>query len=138
MSDDEAKRRELEMKWWSEMNRRTLGKDTDTLNWPPDRPAEGDTMADEDDEASKILARLGTDAQMWAIDFIGRFSVLPRTGEMKLAPGETAGDWAEGVMIGWFASAIETGRSAGYAQAKREADPDWPLSTLRPGPEEAM
>ena len=49
------------------------------------------------ESTSAMLARLGTDAQLWAREFVERFG----------------GD--EHLLLTWFASAIETGRSAGYA-----------------------
>jgi hypothetical protein len=52
------------------------------------------------ESASAMLARLGTDAQLWAREFIERFG----------------GD--EHLLLTWFASAIETGRSAGYARGR--------------------
>lgn len=65
-----------------------------------------------DETAGELLARLGTDAQAWAAEFVRRFA------------GETVGETAphavdEGLMIGWFANAIETGRSAGMASHGR-------------------
>jgi hypothetical protein len=55
-----------------------------------------------------------TDAQRWAITFAALFSV-------KLANGLPAGDDTQGLMLGWFANAIEAGRSAGLRQAQESA-----------------
>ena len=48
----------------------------------------------------QLLARLGTDAQLWAREFI------------RLHGYSFIKD--EGLMISWFANAIEAGRSAGW------------------------
>jgi hypothetical protein len=50
-----------------------------------------------------LLAHLGTDAMVWAKEFMRRFAVTRR------ADGEPCD---EGLMVGWFANAIETGRDA--------------------------
>lgn len=55
----------------------------------------------DEESAGAMLARLGTDAQLWAREFV---ALSPPTDE--------------GTMIGWFANAIETGRSAGYARGR--------------------
>jgi hypothetical protein len=52
------------------------------------------------ESAADTLARLGTSAQLWAREFVRRFG----------------GD--EHLLLTWFASAIETGRSAGYARGR--------------------
>jgi hypothetical protein len=54
------------------------------------------------------------DAQVWAQEFMERF-------------GKTLGDKParvidEGLMIGWFANAIECGKAAGYATAIADRD----------------
>lgn len=63
--------------------------------------------------STEMVARIGTDGALWAAEFArvahehgAQFpACLP-------APGE--------LIHGWFANAIEAGRSAGYAEAKRE------------------
>lgn len=45
----------------------------------------------------ELLSHMGTDAAKWASEFV------------KLHGGD------EGLMLGWFANAIEAGRSAGHA-----------------------
>ena len=45
-----------------------------------------------------LLARMGTDAAIWATEYEERF------------PDKTP-DW--GTLVGWFANAIEAGRTAG-------------------------
>lgn len=52
--------------------------------------------------AKKLLAT--TDAQTWAREFMSLF-------------GKRKDDIDEGLMIGWFANAIETGRDAGQRDA---------------------
>lgn len=54
------------------------------------------------ESAGAMLARLGTDAQLWAREFVQRHG----------------GD--EYLLLTWFASAIETGRSVGYAFGRSE------------------
>lgn len=56
-----------------------------------------------EESAGAMLARVGTDAQLWAREFV------------RLAPPTD-----EGTMIGWFANAIEVGRSAGYARGRED------------------
>jgi hypothetical protein len=51
-----------------------------------------------------ILARLGVDAEKWANEF------------MAVNDGEDLGI-DEGVLLAWFANAIEAGRSAGFMDA---------------------
>lgn len=63
----------------------------------------------EDETAGQHLARLGTDGWTWMQDFAYRF------------PGSIAGmnmgrRADAGTMLGWFANAIEAGRTAGCAQ----------------------
>lgn len=55
-----------------------------------------------------------TDAQRWAVAFAGLFSV-------NLSNGLPAGDDTQGLMLGWFANAIEAGRSAGLRQVQESA-----------------
>ncbi len=49
-----------------------------------------------------LLAKMGTDAAIWATEYEQRF--LDKTP-----------DW--GTLLGWFANAIEAGRSAGITEA---------------------
>lgn len=51
------------------------------------------------ENCGEMLTRMGTDAQVWANEF------------MKRHPGLDKDD-----LIGWFANAIEAGRSAGIRQ----------------------
>jgi hypothetical protein len=51
--------------------------------------------------SGQLLTHLGTDAAKWTDEFM-RVQADPQSGEL---------DW--GAMVGWFASAIEAGRSAG-------------------------
>lgn len=55
-----------------------------------------------------------TNAGQWAEEFI-----------LKLDKMEHGMD--EHTVLSWFASAIEAGKKAGYAQAKKEENPDWPV-----------
>ena len=48
-----------------------------------------------------LLAKMGTDAARWANEYEARF------------PDRTP-DW--GTLVGWFANAIEAGRSAGITE----------------------
>lgn len=66
------------------------------------------------DDSAKMLDRMGIDAQKWAAEFMR----IAQAGDLI----DTRGDDTEGWMIGWFANAIEAGRSAG----RRETCPhDW-------------
>jgi hypothetical protein len=59
--------------------------------------------------SGEMLAYVGTDAQRWAQAFVERFAVTGRY--------ETTNDNDPiGLMIGWFANAIEAGRAAGREQ----------------------
>lgn len=58
-----------------------------------------------------FLARVGTDGQLWAREFLDRYTVLPKEGVIPY--DESAREWQEGVVLTWFANAIEAGRSAG-------------------------
>lgn len=57
-----------------------------------------------------------TDAQVWAKRFASLFIVLNREDSLS----KITGDELEGLMIGWFANAIEVGRSAGLRADKIE------------------
>ena len=65
-----------------------------------------------------------TDAMRWATAFSGLFSV-------SLSNGLPAGDDTQGLMLGWFANAIEAGRTAGLRQAQSAAAAkpagEWPF-----------
>lgn len=63
----------------------------------------GHSQACNDETAGRMLARLGTDGQAWAREFQHRFAGEPVGGHVV----------DEGLLIGWFANAIEAGRSAG-------------------------
>lgn len=73
---------------------------------------------DAKDMAALIDRLETTDAQVWAQEWCKMFSVLPKVG--GIPAHEIAHEWAEGLMIGWFANAIERGRTAGYHQAMAE------------------
>ena len=59
-----------------------------------------------------------TNAMRWAAEFSQQFGIFPKRGEIPA--DEIAAQWQVGVMIGWFANAIETGRRHHPAQV--EAD----------------
>lgn len=59
--------------------------------------------------SGEMLAYMGTDARRWAQAFGERFTVSSRAADA------TAHDLI-GVMVGWFANAIEAGRDAGAKQ----------------------
>jgi len=59
--------------------------------------------------AGQQLARMGTDAREWAREFMN----------MHHSRGGLNSEVDEELMVGWFASAIETGRTAGQATAPR-------------------
>lgn len=63
-------------------------------------------------DSAALLAAMGTDGREWAREFCKRFRVQQPTpyGGGAQVMGD---DDAEGLMIGWFANAIEAGRSAG-------------------------
>lgn len=64
-------------------------------------------MSESDGE---FLARMGTDAEVWAAEFV---KVFPEAG-LDPTPGEG--------LHGWFCNAIEAGRGEGYAEARRDAE----------------
>jgi len=70
-------------------------------------------------ERSKLLLST-TDAQVWAREFCKLFSPIPTKNGYP--DDVSAHGWAEGLMISWFANAIETGRSAGLAQGSSLRD----------------
>lgn len=82
----------------------------------PDLPEEEDTAFE--DTSAGMLMRVGTDASKWTDEFCKLFGIFPKNGEIP--SDEVAADWAWGVMVGWFANAIEVGRSAGH-EAGRNA-----------------
>jgi hypothetical protein len=65
----------------------------------------GDLERDEDGD---LLGRMGTDAQKWAAEFVRVFQ------EVAVRPEPTD---LEGMMIGWFANAIEAGAARERALA---------------------
>lgn len=67
--------------------------------------------------AAAFLAWAGTNARRWAADFMRRFSRLIMPGALD-----------DGTMIGWFANAIEAGRSAGYAEGVSANIPQTPAA----------
>lgn len=58
----------------------------------------------------ELLRRMGTDAEVWAREFVAR---CPGARGFDPSPGST--------LHGWFCNAIEAGRGAGYADARRDA-----------------
>lgn len=74
-----------------------------------------------EESAGDMLARLGTDGALWAKEFSDIFYKLRHQGQRtnELIDGEP-GSW----LHGWFANAIEAGRSAGYQYGKKEAE-EW-------------
>lgn len=67
-------------------------------------------MPDSTDEVALILHST-TDARVWAREFCRRFAVCADASEPVV-------DDQEGLMIAWFANAIETGRAAGFSDAR--------------------
>lgn len=65
-------------------------------------------MSDEE-SSGELLKRLGTDARLWA-------------GELSDVLDVAGADPLRHTIMTWCANMIEVGRSAGYAQAKEEAD----------------
>jgi hypothetical protein len=76
--------------------------------------AEGDTMTAESSGA--MLARMGTDAEVWAREFAEVFSRLG-DGVVAVHVDPTPG----GPLHAWLCNAIEAGRSAGYSEGLRAA-----------------
>lgn len=76
-----------------------------------------------EETAGQMLARLGTDASAWADEFVGMFHILNHDGQ------ELDHDEAWGLMVGWFANALEAGESAGYAKGRKwngnQPDASW-------------
>jgi hypothetical protein len=70
----------------------------------------------EQESAGTLLARLGTDGRVWAAEFSRVYR--------ELYPGGPELD--EGWLLGWFANAIEAGRSAGQEGDARYADAQHP------------
>jgi hypothetical protein len=61
-------------------------------------------QVEEKETSGAFLARIGTDGALWAQEFCNQFG----------------GDGDPGSAIhGWFANAIEAGRSAGYSEGLR-------------------
>jgi hypothetical protein len=69
--------------------------------------------AHETGAGADLLARLGTDGQKWAAEFVRLFQSKTVTAGSTEWP-EAQVD--EGTLLGWFANAIEAGRSAGYGE----------------------
>lgn len=71
----------------------------------------------EEETAGEMLERLGTDGMKWAQEFCEQFAgfnIQPQAPEWhKYAV-------TEGVMVGWFANAIEAGRIAGQREGSLE------------------
>lgn len=81
-------------------------------------------MSDSTDEVALILHST-TDAQVWAREFMRIFEGATVTNDGTVQT--PSGTWLsgssvravdEGTMIGWFANAIEVGRSAGFNDAR--------------------
>jgi hypothetical protein len=69
------------------------------------------------DNGAEFVAQMGTDAEKWAAAFV---RTLGRQGiHMGLAaPGKPLDPAPGELVFGWFANAIEAGRSAGYAEGR--------------------
>lgn len=76
---------------------------------------EGDCSPKERPETGAPKLHETTDASVWAHTFIESFRVRERK-----ASEDPSKDDARGLMLGWFANAIEAGRMAGIEQAKRD------------------
>ena len=76
---------------------------------------EDDDTAIQGESDGERLARMGTDAQLWAEEFIKQHGYAPGINEH--------------LMFSWFASAIETGRSAGFEKHFDAADTTWTPAT---------
>ena len=72
--------------------------------------------SDDEETAGALLARLGTDATIWAQEFVLHALIYAESGDDPLDPAP--GDF----LHGWFANAIETGRDAGYWAGVRDAE----------------
>lgn len=80
------------------------------------RPGEPRPL-DDGESDGEVLARLGTDARTWAREFVERFI------------GERVGDRPdEGTLLAWFATAIESGRTAGLPAHARPGNSTHPES----------
>jgi hypothetical protein len=88
-------------RWWTPKGAATWDqlRDIASGNPPPTVLRAWSSRSPDEESAGDTLDRLGTDAQLWAREFVA------------LAPPTDVG-----TMIGWFANAIETGRSAGYSR----------------------
>lgn len=74
------------------------------------------TVAARSETDGEILARMGTDAAKWTDEFLSRNLLVNRAG---FTP-EHADAW--GSMVGWFANAIEAGRTAGRVETCPHSD----------------
>jgi hypothetical protein len=72
--------------------------------------SEDDKSNDSAETDAELLGRLGTDGQAWACEFLAKFD------------GETVGGERvdEGLLLAWFANAIEAGRTAGEREPRVE------------------
>ena len=59
-----------------------------------------------------------TDARIWADEFCKRFALVAVGREPAVLEGDSVG-----VMISWFANAIETGRTAGQTEQNDGSGP---------------
>lgn len=83
----------------------------------PDPELDPDPGADSAPESDgDLLARIGTDASLWALEFVLHALVYAEGGGDPLDP--TPGDF----LHGWFANAIEAGRTAGHWAGVRAAE----------------
>lgn len=71
------------------------------------QPAPQTVLATADEGDGAFLQRIGTDAKKWSIEFMERFFNSPTTIDQS-------------DLIGWFANAIEAGRTAGYAKGQAD------------------
>lgn len=63
-----------------------------------------------------IALQSSTDAVEWTEAFLKRFTVYSN-GAVTDEERDNHHAWEWGLMVGWFANAIEVGRSAGRAEA---------------------
>lgn len=68
-----------------------------------------DLSSDRTETDGEFLARVGADGQKWANEFLGR------CGD-RITEDTSPGSDFNHITMGWFANAIEAGRTAGYSQ----------------------
>ena len=80
-----------------------------TCVWAESEPSEPPAEPQPCESAAAWMDRVGTDAREWSREFIRIF-------------GNRSDEIDEALMIGWFANAIEAGRSAGHADQCEELE----------------